>query len=313
MTAHTPRAKNLALAHPKDGTVMKVFLTGATGYVGSAVLARLLTDGHEVVAHARSVESADRLLPGAVPAIGELTDAGWLREHVDHSDGVIHTASPNDATSEAFDTAFLDAVLPILAGSDRPLVHTGGTWIHGSGIGIDENTPANPPPIVAWRPAVLDRVRAAASDGIRTVMIAPANIYGDGGGIPAMLAYGPTTEDSEPALLVVGGDQHLANVHRADIAALYTLALTDAPAGSYYLGANRDSPTMTEIAKAVSVARGLDGRIAPERLEESRQRLGPFADAVLIDAQIDCQRAHNLGWRPSGPSLLDDLATIGNS
>ena len=57
MTAHTPRSKNLALAHPKDGTVMKVFLTGATGYVGSAVLARLVTDGHELVAHARSVES----------------------------------------------------------------------------------------------------------------------------------------------------------------------------------------------------------------------------------------------------------------
>lgn len=292
---------------------MKVFLTGATGYVGSAVLARLLTDGHEVVAHARSVESADRLLPGAVPAIGEVTDAGWLREQVDQSDGVIHTASPNDATSGGFDTAFLDAILPILAGSDRPLVHTGGTWIHGSGIGIDEDTPVNPPPIVAWRPAVLERVRAAASDGIRTVMIAPANVYGDGGGIPAMLAYGPTTGDSEPALLVVGGDQHLANVHRADIAALYTLALTEAPAGSYYLGANRDSPTMTEIAEAVSVARGLDGRITSEPLEQSRQRLGPFADALLIDAQIDCQRAHNLGWRPSGPSLLEDLATIGNS
>jgi uncharacterized protein YbjT (DUF2867 family) len=91
MTAHTPRVKNLALAHPKDGTVMKVFLTGATGYVGSAVLARLLTDGNEVVAHARSVESADRLLPGAVPAIGELTDAGWLREQVDHSGGVYRT------------------------------------------------------------------------------------------------------------------------------------------------------------------------------------------------------------------------------
>ncbi|MFZ1996858.1 MAG: NAD-dependent epimerase/dehydratase family protein [Solirubrobacteraceae bacterium] len=292
---------------------MKVFLTGATGYVGSAVLARLLTDGHEVVAHARSVKSADRLLPGALPAIGDLTDAGWLREHVNHSDGVIHAASPNDATSGALDTAFLDAVLPILAGSDRPLVHTGGTWIHGSGIGIDENTPVNPPPIVAWRPAVRDRVRAAASDGIRTVMIAPANIYGDGGGIPAMLAYGPTTDDSEPALLVVGGDQHLANVHRADIAALYTLALTEAPAGSYYLGANRDSPTMTEIAKAVSVARGLDGRITREPLEQSRLRLGPFADAVLIDAQIDCQHAQDLGWRPSGQSLLDDLATIGNS
>lgn len=292
---------------------MKVFLTGGTGYVGSAVLARLLSDGHEVVAHARSAESADRLLPGAVPAIGELTDVGWLREHVDHSDGVIHTASPNDATSGAFDTAVLDAVLPTLAGSDRPLVYTGGTWIHGSGSGINEDTPFDPPSMVAWRPAVLDRVRSAASDGIRTTVIAPANVYGDGGGIPAMLAYGPTTDDRDPALLVVGGDQRFANVHRADIAALYALALTEAPAGSSYLGANRDSPTMTEIATAVSVARGLDGRIVPEPLEQSRQRLGPFTDAVLIDAQIDSQRAHDLGWRPSGPSLLDDLATFANA
>jgi nucleoside-diphosphate-sugar epimerase len=291
---------------------MNVLLTGATGYLGSAVLARLLSDGHEVVAHARSAESAARLAPGALPAIGDLTDADWLRQLADRSDAVIHTASPNDATSRALDTAFLDAVLPVLAGSDRPLVHTGGTWIHGSAAAIDETTPVDPPPIVAWRPAVLDRVRAAASDAIRTVVISPANLYGDGGGIPVMLAGGPTTGDSDPALLVVGGEQHFANVHRADIAALYALALTDAPAGSYYLGANQVSPTMAAIAAVASHARGLEGRTAPEPVQQSRQRLGPLADAVLLDAQINCRRAHELGWRPAAPSLLDELATSGD-
>ena len=124
---------------------------------------------------------------------------------------------------------------------------------------------------MAWRPAVLDRVRAGASDGIRTVVIGPANLYGDDGGIPAMLAGGPITDEPDPALLMVGGDQHFPNVHRDDIAALYALAPT----------------------------------------KQSRDRLGPLADAILLDARIDASHAHTLGWQPVGPSLLNELAQTG--
>ncbi len=292
---------------------MRVFLTGATGYLGSAVLARLQQEGHEVTAHARSRVSAGRLPDGVTAAVGGLSDPAWLADQLDAIDGVIHTASPNDETSLTVDTGFLDAVLPALAGSNRPLVHTGGSWIHGSGSSISESTPPDPPSIVAWRPAVVARVRQAASQGIRTVVLAPANLYGDGSGIPATLAQGPTTDGPDPALVVVGGDQRFPNVHRGDIAALYALALTEAPAGSYFLGANAESPTMTELMQTASRTRGLDGRIEPEPAERSRERLGPLADAVLLDAQIDCAAARNLGWTPAGHSLINELTKPGDA
>lgn len=288
---------------------MNVLLTGATGYLGSAVLAALLADGHTVRAHLRSTASEQRPPDGAEPVRGELTDPAWLRGQLKDVDGIVHAASPNDATSGAFEAAFLDAALPALAGSGRPLVVTAGNWIHGSGTAITEDTPPDPPAIVAWRPAVVQRVRAAAADAIRTVVISPANLYGDGGGIPALLRDGPVTDGPEPALRCVGGDQHFANVHRDDIAALYALALREAPAGSYYLGADRASPTMAEVTTAASRLRGLDGRIAPESQADSRKRLGPLADALLLDAQIDAGHAHALGWRPSGPSLIEELTT----
>ena len=204
---------------------MRLFITGATGNLGSAVASALLADGHEVHAHVRSADAARRLPADARPATGDLADAPWLRTQIDQADGVVHTASPNDATSGAFDAAFLDITLPVLAGSGRPLVHTGGTWIHGSGDPITEDTPLDPPPMVAWRPPVLARVCAAAADDIRTVVVAPANLYGAGRGIPALLRGGPLTDDPEPALRFVGsGRQRFANVHRDDIAALYALA-----------------------------------------------------------------------------------------
>ena len=87
----------------------------------------------------------------------------WLRARIDESDGVLHAASTDDATSGIFNAAFLDVALSALAGSDRPLVYTGGTWVHGSGDPITEESPINPPPMVAWRPAILQRLQTAAA------------------------------------------------------------------------------------------------------------------------------------------------------
>ncbi len=289
---------------------MKVFLTGGTGYIGSAVLAEVLAQGHEVVAHARSTGSASHLTQaGAHPVVGDLGDRGWLTEQVDGVDAVVHAASPNDATSAALDAAVLDAVLPALAGTGRPYVHTGGVWIHGSGAHITEDSPLDPPPIVAWRPAALARVRAAADDGVRSVVVAPANVYGAGGGLPALVLGGPTTGGDAPALLVPGGPQHFSSVHVADLADLFALALTEAPAGSYLIGAGPESPTVQEIAEVASRVRGLEGRTAAETEEATRARLGPLAAALLLDQQIDATRARSLGWTPNRPSLLADLAT----
>ena len=287
---------------------MKVFLTGATGYLGSAVLDRLRADGHEVTAHARSPESAGKLPDGVTAAVGDVTELKWMYEQLAPMEGLIHCASPMDETTGDFETAFLSAALPAIGdgGNQRPFVYTAGTWVHGSGQMIDEDAPFDPPAIVAWRPPFVKRVRAAASQGIRTVVVGPANLYGAGGGIPEMLAQGPTPGGR---LLIVGsGRQHVPNVHRDDIAALYALALTDGPPGSYFLGASDRAPSMAELMQVASRARGLEGRMQAESLESSQKRLGPLVGAMALDAQIDCARARALGWTPTGRPLIDELA-----
>lgn len=291
---------------------MTIFLSGATGYLGGAILRELLAHGHAVVAHARTADSAVALsgIGATTVAVGDLSDAGWLGKQLAGVDGMVHAASPNDATSSALDNAVLDAVLATFAGTGRAYLHTGGTWVHGHGTAITEDSPITPPPIVAWRPAVVDRVRAAADTGVRSCVIAPANLYGHGRGLPAGILAGPTTGDDPPALLFPGGPQHFPNAYVDDVAALYRLAIESAAPGSYYLAANADAPPMAEIAVAASRLRGLHGHVAGEAEQASRNRLGPLADALLLDARVDSARArHELGWRPSGPSLLDELTT----
>ena len=201
---------------------MNLSVAGVTGYLRSAVTAALRADGHTARAHVRSIASADRLPARAGPVAGDLGDAAWPRARIDESDGGLHAASPNDATSGSLDAAFPGVALSALAGSDRPLVNTGGTWVHGPGDPITDASPASPPPIAAWRPAILQRLQTAAADGIRTVVIAPANVYGADAGIPAM-----------PALLYVGNGEHrFADVHRDAIAMLYALGVRTAPACS---------------------------------------------------------------------------------
>ena len=286
---------------------MRVLLTGATGYLGGAVLRALVHADHDVVALVRSQDDVavvrDR---GAVATVVDVDRDGDFGREAEKADGVIHCASPGDATSAALDGAVLDAVLPALADSGRPYLHTGGTWVHGSGT-ITEDTPLAPPPIVAWRPALNARVRAAAEDGVRSVVVAPANAYGHGGGIPALIAGGPIVSEPAPTLVFPGDEQHFGNVFVDDAAAFYALALVEAPAGSYYLVANREAPTVREMAEAISRSHGLEGRVAAEPEHETRSRLSALADALLLDQRIAPDRAEGLGWQPGGPPLLEEL------
>jgi nucleoside-diphosphate-sugar epimerase len=289
---------------------MNVLLTGASGHLGSTVLAALLAAGHTVTAPARTAATVTSLKNlGARAVLGDVSDPAWLADRLGDAGGAIHCASPNDRTSATLDRTVLAAVVTAFAGTGRPYVHTAGTWAHGShSERITELTPFAPPPIVAWRPAVVGAVREAARQGVRSAVIAPGNVYGRGRGIPALITHGPRTADA--SLLFPGtGEQHLSNVHSADLADLYLLALDSAPAGSYYLGANDVSPTMSEVAEAAGHGQGLDGRTAADDPAATRARLGPLTDALLLDQQIDNSHARELGWTPTGPTLLDELAT----
>jgi nucleoside-diphosphate-sugar epimerase len=288
---------------------MDVFLTGGTGLVGSAVLRALLADGHTVSALARSDSSAAALTEtGATVVRGDLGDPAGIAAAARQADAVVHTGTPGDATSAQVDEGVIDAVLGALAGTGKPYVHTSGVWVHGSGQ-VDEDTPLDPPQLTAWRLPLDARVRAAAADGVRSVVIAPGIVHGSGAGLPALLRSGPRTDDG--ALLLPGsGDQHWTTVHADDLGRLYALALERAEAGSYYLGVSGSNPTVREIGEAADRGAGGEGRVVGSSDEDTQDRLGLLAGAFLLDQQANGARARtDLGWEPTGPTLVDDLTS----
>ncbi|GHF20214.1 hypothetical protein GCM10014715_88490 [Streptomyces spiralis] len=288
---------------------MRVLLTGGSGYIGASVLDRLVSGGHQVTAVVRSAAKADLVRGrGAEPAIADLSDGNALHELAAASDGVIHVASPGDETSPTADEIAVTSFLRALRNTDRPFVHTTGVWVHGSGSSITESTPMNAPRLTAWRVPLAQLVREA--QGVRTSVIAPAVVYGKGGGLLNLVAAGPRTAGNAPALTMVGpGDQHWSTVHVDDLAELYVLALEKAPAGSYFLGASGVNPTVQELTEAVSRSVGLAGRVEAEPVVQTLDRLGLLGEALLLDQQASGETARRvLGWSPQGPSVLEDIA-----
>ena len=164
---------------------MRIFLTGASGYIGTAVAERLRAAGHQVTALARSDATAAKLESAGIKAVrGDFADPESVGSAAGSADGVISMATTYDPS---IDGPAIDAILDALAGSNKPFVYTSGIWSHGDTGSkvVDETWPPNPAELVRWRQKVEDRVLEGAKRGIRSVVIRPAIVYGRGGGIPA--------------------------------------------------------------------------------------------------------------------------------
>ncbi|MEU4564222.1 NAD-dependent epimerase/dehydratase family protein [Actinoplanes sp. NPDC023936] len=281
---------------------MKIFLTGATGYIGSAVRSALIAGGHSVTALVRA-GSAGRLAGAGLDVrIGDMRDAALVRDLAAASDAVIHTASPGDASSAAAEAEFADAVL---AGRPEVFIRTGGVWVHGAGAAITEETPIAAPALVAWREEIDTRVLAAP--GIRSVLIEPGIVYGHGAGIARQVVSAPQVDGG--LRLIGDGSQHWTTVHVDDLAALYVLALEKGDDGSVFLGVSGENPTVRELGEAASRRLGLGGRVVPEESSETVARLGDFGAALLLDQQASGAKARQvLGWVPGRASLLSEIA-----
>src|SRR2546428_13181004 len=130
---------------------MRVALTGATGFIGSHVLAELQEHGHEVTALVRNDAQADVVAARGAPTVVDLYDRPGVVSVLSAADGAIHTASPGDATSADLDSAAVDAAIEAFAGSGKPHIHISGTWAYGGNTSISEQSPVNAPAVVAWR------------------------------------------------------------------------------------------------------------------------------------------------------------------
>ncbi|MGO9190362.1 MAG: NAD-dependent epimerase/dehydratase family protein [Streptosporangiaceae bacterium] len=286
---------------------MKVVLTGATGFIGSHVLADLHKHGHEVTALVRDDAQADTVAArGATPVVVDLYDRPAVARLLSNADGAIHTASPGDATSANLDSAVVDAVIDAFAGTGKPYLQISGLWIYGANPSITEASAFNAPALVSWKEPIERRVLGAT--GMRGVVIVSSVAYGDGGGgIPGLLLGSPRDEAGNLVMLGTG-QQHWSTVHAADLADFFRRALEDDSARGRYVIGNGLHPTVAELTDAAAAAVGAPGAV-PGSDNEARARLGDyFAEVLLLDQGTDAARARaELGWHPSHPSLTDEF------
>ena len=286
---------------------MKVILTGATGFVGSHVLADLYEHGHEVTALVRDDAQADTVAArGATPVVVDLYDRPAVARLLGNADGAIHTASPGDATSADLDSAVVDAVTGAFTGTGKPYLQISGLWIYGANPSITEESPVNAPAMVSWKEPIERRVLGATD--IRGVVIVSSVAYGDGGGgIPGLLLGSPR-DDAGHLVMLGTGQQHWSTVHAADLADFFRRALENESARGRYVIGSGAHPTVAELTQAAAVAAGAPGAV-PGSDDEARARLGDyFAEVLLLDQGTDAARARTeLGWYPSRPSLSDEF------
>jgi nucleoside-diphosphate-sugar epimerase len=260
-----------------------------------------------VTAVVRSEEQADSVeAKGAIPALIDLYDRAAVVGLLKEAEAAIHTASPGDETSANLDSAVVDAVIEVFAGTAKPYIQIGGLWVYGDNTSISEESPYKAPAMVAWKEAIERRILDAPD--MRGVVIVSSTAYGDGaGGIPGLVLKSPRDDDGN--LIVLGtGRQHWSTIHVADLARFFGQVLeSDSARGRYVIG-NGSNPTVAELTEAAAVAVGAPGAV-PGSDDEARARLGDyFAEVLLLDQGTSAARArHQLGWSPIHPALVDEF------
>ena len=292
---------------------MRIFVTGATGFVGSAVVQELLTHGHQVLGLTRSSQGAQALkAAGAEIHHGSLEDPDSLRRGAEAADGVAHLAFIHDFSKyqENIDTdgRVIAALTDALASSGKPLVTTFGAGLLAPGRTPTEDEAANPAmnPRAALEPLAL----AAAERGVRASFVRlPPTVHGAGdhGFVPMLIA---TARQKGFAAYVGDGGNRWPAVHRLDAARLYRLALESAAAGTRLHAVAEEGVPMREIAQTVGEGLALPVRgLAPE---EAAGHFGWMARFVAMDAPASSALTRaRFPWQPREISLLADLRENG--
>ncbi|MGH7660470.1 MAG: NAD-dependent epimerase/dehydratase family protein [Vulcanimicrobiaceae bacterium] len=288
---------------------MRVFVTGATGYIGSAVCAAVKQRGHDVVGLARSPQSINKLKTAGVhPVQGTLSDHNVLREMTHDADAVIHCAFEQSGQSAELEAGALDAMLGAVDTGHEAFIYTSGVWVYGDTGGkvVDESAALNPIPLVAWRPGHEKKVQDAQRHKLRTIIIRPGLVYGgSGGGVTMFIEQAKAGQ-----LAIVGnGHNHWPMIRVDALAELYALAIEEAPADSIYNGTSGDSVQYGEIVRAAHRLAGGDGDVPMMSIEQARKVIGPYADGLALDQRVSSEKAQReLGWKPHRPSVLEELA-----
>lgn len=298
---------------------MRIFLTGATGYVGSAVLDALLRAGHDVTALVRNKEKARKVAKrGAHPVIGDLSDPESYRGAVEAQDGYVHTAydrTPGKGPTverTALETMIAAARRPRTSGSTAPakrfIVYTSGIWVLGqTPEPVAEDAPLNPIPLVSSRPELEEFVLESAADRLRTLVIRPGVVYGGGEGTVGDLFKAATNG----LVRIVGdGNNHWPLVYDRDLADLYARVIAHEDTGGVYHANDEGDERVIDIVSAIKPYLQVRPDVRHVPIDEARHKMGPYADALALDQVVRSPRARALGWTPTLHSVGGNAARL---
>lgn len=275
---------------------MKVFITGGSGYIGSAVVERFLQAGHEVTALARPQSDTRRLRErGAAILSGELSSlseqADVLRQH----DVFVHTAVSQDANKAADDSAAIEAFLRFGSGQ---FIYTSGVWVLGdTGDGVaDESSQVNPLTLAAWRAPHEQSVLMADRESLSTSVLRPGCVYG---GRQSMLGeWFAAVLQHQPMRMVGSGTNRWSLVDLFDLAECY-LAIVEQRSSGLFHATDDSEDTLNEIALTISRSAGIDTPIEHTPADQARSRLGAYADALAVNQRVSSRQTRRaLGWTP---------------
>ncbi len=288
---------------------MRIFVTGATGFIGSALLPNLIKAGHQVLGLTRSEAGADALRgAGAEVQHGNIEDLDSLREGAAKSDGVIHLAFNHDFSQFQKncedDRKAIEAMGEVLLGSDRPFVMTSGTAIAAN---VDGKPSTEDGPTSAWNPRAASEavMKGLTERGVNTTVVGLPQVHDTRkqGLVPFITAV--AREKKVSAYIGDGGNRWPAG-HVSDVAKLYHLAFEKAERGAIYHAVDEEGVTMKEVAEALG--RGLKGPVVSIKTEEVAGHFGWMSMFAGLDMpSSSALTRQKLNWKPTGPGLIADL------
>jgi nucleoside-diphosphate-sugar epimerase len=292
---------------------MRVFVTGASGFIGTATTKELIANGHEVLGLARSDANAAALEKlGAKVHRGSLEDLDSLRKGAKETDGTIHLAFIHDFTKFAengqIDRRAIEAMGEVLEGTNKPLIVTSGTGLIAPGVVSTEDMRRDSGPHV---PRVSEQAGLAyASRGVRAIAIRLPQVHGGGGkaGLITYLLEGARRKGA--AAYVDEGTERWAAAHRQDVARLYRLALEKGVADGIYHAVGEEGVPMRQVIDVIG--RALNVPVVSIGKEEAGDYYGPLAMFAGLDMPASSALTQQrLGWTPTGIGLIADISQPG--